>query len=190
MEFALGRWQKIEISISGLKQKELMWNIRHASVYDIEIITEFNCRLAQETESKRLDEQVVRRGVERGLKQGAEVQYFLATSPAQPKLAGTSNSSSLAKPVGQLMLTREWSDWRDGWIAWLQSVYVVPECRGQGVFKTLLDHALDHCSQDPDVRGMRLYVEKQNTKAQRAYEKTGFIDPHYVLRELIFPSTV
>lgn len=87
--------------------------IRSASSDDVAVITEYNCRLALETEHKTLDRATVNAGVRRGLELGDEVQYFVAEDEAGV--------------IGQIMLTREWSDWRNGWMIWLQSVYVVSE---------------------------------------------------------------
>jgi len=84
--------------------------------------------LALESEGARLDPDILRRGIERGLSRFPEVQYFVA------EISG--------RMVGQLMLTREWSDWRDGWLLWLQSVYVDREFRRQGVFRRLLEFSL------------------------------------------------
>ena len=83
--------------------------IRSATSDDVAVITEYNCRLALETEHKTLDRATVNAGVRRGLELGDEVQYFVAEDEAGV--------------IGQIMLTREWSDWRNGWMIWLQSVY-------------------------------------------------------------------
>lgn len=147
--------------------------IRPASSPDVPVITRFNIALALESENKRLDEGTVQRGVTRGFLQGAEVQYFLA-------------EDSAGQPVGQLMLTREWSDWRDGWIMWIQSVYVRPEWRGQGVFRSLLKAAIDAMKRQPDVVGVRLYVEVANDRAQVVYLRSGFVDASYRVLEMMF----
>ena len=151
---------------------ETNWNIRQANSDDIPALVEFNCGIARETEDKELDHALVTRGVTRALEQGDEVKYFVAESESSP--------------IGSLMLTREWSDWRDGWMVWIQSVYVAANYRGKGVFRALLDHATKSVNQDPDVRGLRLYVENDNTRAQSVYASTGFADPHYkVLEKLL-----
>ena len=84
------------------------------------------------------------------------------------------------------MLTREWSDWRDGWLAWLQSVYVRSDYRQQGVFRRLLDTAREHLKGQPDVVGLRLYVEDENTSAMSTYTRLGFKDAGYRVMEQIF----
>lgn len=147
-------------------------SVRIANRGDIVTLAQFNCAIARETEGKQLDLELVTRGVTRGLGQGDEVVYFIAESGGQP--------------VGALMLTREWSDWRDGWLVWIQSVYVTEAFRGQGVFRMLLEDATKHTRQQPDNVGMRLYVENDNTRAQAVYARTGFSDPHYKVLEKIF----
>jgi len=143
---------------------------RRATSADIDILTEFNCRLATETEGKSLNVEIVRSGVTAGLNVGPEVQYFVAESGGSV--------------IGQLMLTREWSDWRDGWIAWLQSVYVSAEYRGHGVFRGLLEYVRSLLQQRPDVVAMRLYVERENQPAIETYKRLGFADPGYRVMEL------
>jgi ribosomal protein S18 acetylase RimI-like enzyme len=147
--------------------------IRLAKPSDVDVITDFNCRLASETEPFELDRETVRAGVARGLAQSREVTYFIAESP----------STDPPKPVGQLMLTREWSDWRNGWMMWLQSVYVDANYRQQGVFDQLLEHAINAHANDDDVIGFRLYVERQNERAQTVYLRRQFVDPHYLVLE-------
>lgn len=146
--------------------------IRRASPADVPVLVDFNCAIASETEGKQLDRAIVTRGVKRGLEQGDEVVYLIAEIDAQP--------------IGTLMLTREWSDWRDGWLVWIQSVYVVEEFRGQGIFRALLESATQDVSQNPDVIGLRLYVENENERAQSVYLRTGFSDPNYKVLEKIF----
>lgn len=146
--------------------------IRRATPLDAKDIAEFNCRIALETEGKQLDVALVGRGVARGIERGDEVVYYVATVDAIS--------------VGCLMLTREWSDWRDGWLVWIQSVYVEEAHRGQGIFRKLLEHATEQVRQMPDVVGLRLYVEVANARAQAVYLRTGFVDPNYKVLEKMF----
>ena len=146
--------------------------IRRADEGDIAALVDFNCGIARETEDKELNRTIVTGGVTRAFEQGDEVAYYLA------ELEGSA--------IGSLMVTREWSDWRNGWLAWIQSVYVVPEHRGQGVFRLILDRATEEIRKNPDVVGLRLYVENENSRAQAVYERTGFKDPHYKVLEKIF----
>lgn len=146
--------------------------IRPATTADIEILADFNLRLAQETEDYCLDRTLVESGVRNGLQKGDEVQYLVAVVEE--------------KVVGQLMLTREWSDWRDGWMYWLQSVYVVADFRGQGVFRSLLESAIDSLKLRDDVAGVRLYVEVENEVAISTYKKMQFKDCGYKVMERTF----
>lgn len=150
-----------------------MLKIRNATPNDADVIADFNCRLAMETENKALDAALVRRGVQRGLEQGEEVTYWVAETDQQT--------------AGQLMLTREWSDWRDGWMYWLQSVYVLSEFRGQSVFRKLLAHATAQLQQRGDVVGLRLYVEEDNSPAIEIYKRLGFTNPGYRVMEQAIP---
>ena len=143
---------------------------REATAEDLQVICDYNCRLAQETEGKTLPANTVLNGVRRGMQQGDEVQYFVAEDN------GTI--------VGQIMLTREWSDWRDGWAVWIQSVYVHANYRGQGVFRQLFEHVKQLLQKQPNVIMIRLYVERDNTAAMSTYDKLGFVDPGYRVMEM------
>lgn len=160
----------------------MKWNVRAARLPDAQRLVEFNLAIACETEGKELSPAIVERGVCRGLQQGDEVSYWVA------ELA-TTTTEQVAMPrelIGCLMLTREWSDWRDGWLMWVQSVYVCEQYRGQGVFRSLLETVIENLRQMPDVVGVRLYVEGENERAQAVYFKTGFVDPNYKVLEQIF----
>lgn len=143
--------------------------IRDATPEDAEIIVRFNGFLAEETEGKHPDEGVLRRGVGRGLARPDLCRYWLA------ELDGA--------VVGQTMVTFEWSDWRDGVIWWLQSVYVVPHARGRGVFRALYRHVERLARQDGDVCALRLYVERDNEPARRVYERLGMKGTAYLVYE-------
>ena len=143
--------------------------IRRATPDDVETLAEFNCLLARESENKELNADTVLSGVRRGLQQGDEVVYYVAEVESQV--------------VGSLMLTREWSDWRDGWIIWLQSVYVRAPFRRQGVFRTLLNHVTKLLDERSDVVVLRLYVERNNTRAMAVYTQSGFVDSDYKVLE-------
>lgn len=150
--------------------------IRQATEKDVPSLVDFNCGIAAETEDKQLDRELVTRGVTRALQQGEEAVYFVAVEEGDETDAA----------VASLMLTREWSDWRDGWVAWIQSVYVHQAHRGNGIFTLLLEHATAKLKTNPDVRGLRLYVENDNTRAQSVYHNNGFNDPHYKVLEKMF----
>ncbi len=149
---------------------DLEFCIQPADNSHIDALTDYNCRLALETEGKSLCADTVRNGVLRGLSVGGEVQYFVAVAEETV--------------IGQVMLTREWSDWRDGWMAWLQSVYVAEEFRGKGVFRGLLNYVKDQLRLQSDVLCLRLYVEQDNEAAVAAYRRLEFEDPGYRVMEM------
>jgi len=147
--------------------------VRDAAAADLAVIVEFNRRLAEETEGKRLDPDVLGRGVARALADPDRLRYWVVERAGDRRV------------VAQTAISREWSDWRNGWLWWLQSVYVVPELRGQGLFRTLYRHIRDQAAADPDVIGIRLYVEDGNLRARQAYQALGLRPGGYsVLEEL------
>lgn len=143
--------------------------VRPATLADAEVLVDFNCRLAAETEHKQLDRDTVSRGVRRALADPAKARYFVAC------LEG--------RPIGQVMHTWEWSDWRNGYFWWLQSVYVAPAHRGRGVFRALFEHLRALAEADPEVIGLRLYVEQENTAARQAYARLGLAPTGYLVLE-------
>lgn len=144
-------------------------NVRRAVVSDAEVVAEFNRRLAEETEGKALDVTVLRAGVTKALADPNRADYFVCEEEGAV--------------VGQLMLTREWSDWRDGWIWWIQSVYVRSDARGRGVFRRLYEHVQARAKADPEVIGLRLYVESENHAAQETYRRLGMSRTSYLVFE-------
>jgi ribosomal protein S18 acetylase RimI-like enzyme len=148
--------------------------IREGTQRDLDIIAEFNCRLAHETEQLRLNLETVRAGVGAALEDSSRARYFLAEIDGQV--------------VGQLMHTREWSDWRNGDIWWLQSVYVHSEFRSRGVFRALFEHLNRLARETPGVVGLRLYVESENHAAQNVYRKLGMSEGGYHVMELLHES--
>ncbi len=147
-----------------------VYTIRVPAANDLDVIVEFNCRLAAETENRILDPVTVRNGVRRGMSIGVEVRYFLAEDDSGV--------------IGQLMLTREWSDWRDGWMIWLQSVFVIPEKRGKGVFRAMLKRAIAEASSGSNVVNVRLYVDHTNEAAKASYRRLGFLSAGYEVMEM------
>ena len=136
--------------------------IREATVADADAIVDFNLRLARESEGKILPRATLVRGVAEALKDRNRLAYWVAES-------GLGSTSV----IGQAAITREWSDWRAGWIWWFQSVYVHPDYRGQGAFRLLYSHVRAIARSTPDVIGLRLYVEVSNRQAQRVYQSMG-----------------
>lgn len=142
-----------------------MITIRPATPADGETLARWAEAMALETEGKQLDSATVRAGIAAGLADAAKARYFVAE--ADGTVAGT------------LMLTTEWSDWRNGWWWWIQSVYVAPEARRLGVFRALYAHVETEARRTPGVCGLRLYVENDNTRAQATYAALGMVDARY-----------
>ena len=148
--------------------------IRAARAVDVETIVAFNLALAAETESRALDPSILTRGVSAALADPARLRYWVA------ELDG--------RLVGQAAVTREWSDWRDGWVWWLQSVYVGPESRRLGVFRALYTQIQTLARADPQVVGLRLYVEAENLRAQQTYRGLGMRPGGYLVFEEMWPA--
>ena len=146
--------------------------IRKARVADAAIIAAFNRNLAWETEKLRLNSAIVGRGVRALLKDAAKGTYFVA------ERGGVI--------VGQLLITCEWSDWRNGHFWWIQSVYVAAESRQGGVLRALFSHVEKLARSRRDVCGLRLYVEKDNHRAHTTYERLGMKHTHYEIYETSF----
>ena len=151
--------------------------IRDARLDDVDIIAHNNAAMALETEHKLLDAATVHKGVHACLADSGKGRYFLAEDEA-----GT--------VVGQLMHTHEWSDWRNGDFWWIQSVYVAPSARRSGVFRALYAHLERLAHSTPGVCGIRLYVETDNTSAQRTYEHCGMRDAAYRVMEVDYSGAV
>lgn len=146
--------------------------IRAATLDDLHTIVDFNARLADETEGTALDRETLRRGVHGLLSDRTRGRYDVACQTDTV--------------VGQLMHTREWSDWRNGDIWWIQSVYVHPDHRRRGVFRSLYDHLETLAAADPGVVGLRLYVEQENRAARATYKRLGMTPAGYVVMQQLF----
>jgi GNAT superfamily N-acetyltransferase len=141
--------------------------IRRATPADAVVVARFNAALAWESEHKRLDPGVLAAGVAAVLADPAKGFYVLAERGGEA--------------VGQSSITFEWSDWRNGWYWWVQSVYVVEAERRGGVFRALFGHLRDAALADPTVIGLRLYVERDNDRAMRTYAAMGMTEEPYNL---------
>jgi ribosomal protein S18 acetylase RimI-like enzyme len=148
--------------------------IRFADDRDADVLTEFNIAMARETEGKELPNGVVSAGVKTVLDNRQMGFYIIAET-----------GGSIA---GSLMITTEWSDWRNGLFWWIQSVYVKPEFRRQGVFGELYRFLKSKVKNEPNVCGFRLYVERNNITAQRAYKVLGMEETHYKVYEDLLPG--
>jgi ribosomal protein S18 acetylase RimI-like enzyme len=156
----------------ALRDELMTYQIRDASAADVEAIVAFNRSMARETEEKDLALEVVRPGVRAVIENPSLGRYFVA---------GLGDDV-----VGQLMITNEWSDWRNGQIWWIQSVYVRPEHRRRGVFRALFRHVEEVAHTTPGVVGLRLYVEHNNAVAQRVYESLGMRGAGYSVFETMW----
>lgn len=145
------------------------FTIRDASPEDGAAIASFNARMAEETEGKSLDPNIIGPGVQMLLEDPAKGRYWVAEADGAV--------------IGQLMVTYEWSDWRNGNLWWIQSVYIHPYWRRKGVFRALYKHVESLAAARPQVVGLRLYVEQNNTRAQQTYESLGMVKPGYVVME-------
>jgi len=157
------------------------FRVRAAHAGDATLIADWNAAMAWETEHKRLDPDTLRAGVAAGLADAAKARYFIAMDDA-----AVAGHETIGIPVGTLMLTTEWSDWRNGDWWWIQSVYVPQQHRRRGVFAALYRHVEQLARAAPGVIGLRLYVERENGVAQRTYAALGMHDAGYAIREVEF----
>ncbi|MGC4083934.1 MAG: GNAT family N-acetyltransferase [Vicinamibacterales bacterium] len=146
-------------------------HVRPATLTDLDFIVQGNLAMALETEHLRLDDNILCEGVRALLEQRAPGGYWIA------ELDGS--------VVGQLMITYEWSDWRNRIVWWIQSVYVVPSARAHGVFRRLYHHVRD-AARAAGAGGLRLYVDVTNVRAQQVYTALGMNGDHYRVFEDMF----
>jgi GNAT superfamily N-acetyltransferase len=125
--------------------------------------------MAQETEQLQLDRDVVSEGVRGVFQEPARGTYWLAEQDG--------------RIVAVLLAVPEWSDWRNGTVLWMHSLYVIPEARQQGVFRKLYQHLKRQVEISDDLVGLRLYVDKRNKAAQEVYDRLGMTKEHYDLFE-------
>jgi len=143
--------------------------IRLARREDSAAILDFQLRMARETEGMELDLPTVTRGIEAVFDDPAKGEYWVAESGG--------------RVVGSLLTTYEWSDWRNGTVIWVQSVYVPLELRRSGIYRRLYEHLRERVLASPELKGIRLYVDRRNTAAQRVYERLGMSREHYEMFE-------
>ena len=147
-------------------------NVRRAVGSDLETIVGFNASMALETEGKTLDLKRLSLGVAAVLGDDRLGFYLIA------EIGG--------EPAGQLMITTEWSDWRNAYFWWIQSVYVAPDSRRRGVYRTLDDHIRAKAQSRTDVCGLRLYVDRDNRAAQAVYAGLDMQHSNYDMYEIDF----
>jgi len=143
--------------------------IRAASPGDAPAIVDLQLRMARETEDLELDLGTVTRGVDAAFADPSKGSYWIAERGG--------------RILGCLFTTYEWSDWRDGTVLWIQSLYVLPEARGRGIYRALYEHLKRRVEADPGLKGIRLYVDRRNEAAQRVYARLGMTREHYDLFE-------
>ena len=151
-------------------------NVRIARPEDALTIESFSAAMALETEGRRLDLDRLHRGTIALIKNPAQGFFFVA------ELEQGDNRQLL----GQLMVTFEWSDWRNGVFWWIQSVYVAPGWRRQGVFRRMHENVVAAAKASPNVCGVRLYVDRHNNAAQEVYRKVGLAPSSYAMFETDF----
>jgi GNAT superfamily N-acetyltransferase len=146
---------------------------RRAAASDAGTIADFNALMAKETENLELDRERLLQGTDALIADSSKGVYYLA------EVNG--------KVVGQLMITYEWSDWRNATFWWIQSVYVLPDYRKQGIFRTLYQSVESLARTRGDVCGLRLYVDQSNKRAQQTYEALGMQRSHYQMMDVDIP---
>ena len=143
--------------------------IREANPADADAIVQFQLEMAKETENIELDRPTVEKGVAAVFDDPDKGTYYVAEHEE--------------KVIASLLTTYEWSDWRNGTVLWVQSVYVVKEYRRKGVFSAIYQHVKNKVLNDESLKGIRLYVEHNNNRAQAVYTKSGMTAEHYQLYE-------
>lgn len=143
--------------------------IRQGIVDDTKELVQFMLEMAFETEHLELDETVLFKGIQNCLRDPKKGCYYIAEIEH--------------KAVACLMTTFEWSDWRNTWVIWIQSVYVKPENRRKGIYKKMYEHINDICNNNIEYAGIRLYVDKTNHSAIKTYADLGMNGNHYQVFE-------
>ena len=147
-----------------------MIKIKQAEKIHATLIADFQIKMAFESEALVLDKKIISKGVNAVFNDSSKGQYFVAKTEQN-------------KIVASLLITYEWSDWRNTWMWWIQSVFVLPEYRRQGIFKLMYNYIKELVLLDDNIGGIRLYVEKENLKAKKTYNAVGMNGEHYQLFE-------
>ena len=143
--------------------------IREGKLKDKPAIVTFQLNMALETESISLDKTILEQGVSKVFEDESKGKYYVAEMNGEV--------------IASLLITYEWSDWRNKQVWWIQSVYVVNDYRNQGVFKTMYEHVKSIAKSNPNIAGIRLYVDNSNKPAQEVYGKVGMNGEHYKVFE-------
>ncbi len=143
--------------------------IRKANAEDIGQLVDFQLLMARETEAVVLNKSIVTKGVSAVLHDETKGCYYVVEIDN--------------KIVSSLLTTYEWSDWRNGTVLWIQSVYVLPDYRRKGIYRSMYSFIKEQVSNDNDLKGIRLYADKSNYPAQKTYENLGMSPDHYVTFE-------
>ncbi len=143
--------------------------VRLATKMDTATLAEFQLAMARETENLVLDKSLLVKGIENLVGDTAKGSYYVAEENEEV--------------IGCLMTTYEWSDWRNGNVIWIQSVYIAKEHRGKGVYKKMYQHIQQLVTHSTDFKGIRLYVDKTNANAQKVYQQLGMNGEHYQVFE-------
>lgn len=146
--------------------------IRRALPADADTIAGFNCAMALETEGKQLDPETISAGVN-ALFDHPEYGFYIVAEADR-------------RIVACLLITYEWSDWRNGLVWWIQSVYVHPDFRRRGIYRQMYSFIKNLAQKQNNIAGIRLYVEKDNTTAQQSYRRLGMSETAYRLYEEMF----
>lgn len=142
--------------------------VSRGEVCDIDSIVQFQADMAMESEGCVLNKEKVTKGVTAAMLDDSKGIYWVAKIDE--------------RTIGSLMITREWSDWNNEWYWWIQSVYVTPEYRKQGVYKAMYQKVKD-AAKENNVSQIRLYADKTNLSAQKAYQSLGMHKSHYLMFE-------
>jgi ribosomal protein S18 acetylase RimI-like enzyme len=157
------------LSCAAAKVLKKMVQIRLAIEEDTEVICGFQMKMALETEDLQLNEETVHSGVLNVFRDPSKGKYFVAVEDQ--------------KVIASTLLTNEWSDWRNQWFLWIQSVYVLPEYRGKGVFRNMYETIKEMVRADDNIAGLKLYVDSENESAIATYKAIGMDGEHYKLFE-------
>lgn len=143
--------------------------VRIAKKTDVSAIVQFQMAMAEETENIKLHQPRVEKGVEEVINDNTKGRYYVAEKKGEI--------------IGSLLTTYEWSDWRNGTVLWIQSVFILPEFRRKGVYSKMYSHLKEMVLQEESLKGIRLYADKDNKAAQKTYKKLGMSPDHYITFE-------